>query len=306
LTYTKSPLNYMGGKYKLLPQIIPLFPKDINKFVDLFGGGFNVGINVDCEEVIYNDTLLELSDLFEHLYRLELEDILNQIDEVISTYNNLETHEDYYSLRTDYNRHKSWSKLFVLMSYSFNYLIRFNRQGEYNIPSGVGKCSFSKRAKSKLLDFKENISNKIIHFSSLDFRAFDINQLSSHDFVYIDPPYLISEATYNRGWTEKEETALLEFLDELNRRNIRFALSNVMEHKGLVNDKLLEWSKDYHVTYLNINYYDSFYSNKNRKTKNHATVEVLITNYLIPTEEETIQQVNIQPFVINPQVKIAF
>ncbi len=36
--YIKSPLNYTGGKYKLLPQIIPIFPSDINTFVDLFGG----------------------------------------------------------------------------------------------------------------------------------------------------------------------------------------------------------------------------------------------------------------------------
>lgn len=32
----QSPLNYTGGKYKLLPQILPLFPKDIDVFVDLF------------------------------------------------------------------------------------------------------------------------------------------------------------------------------------------------------------------------------------------------------------------------------
>ena len=37
--YIKSPLNYVGGKYKLLNEIIPLFPENINTFVDLFGGG---------------------------------------------------------------------------------------------------------------------------------------------------------------------------------------------------------------------------------------------------------------------------
>ena len=45
-TYVKSPLNYIGGKYKLLPEILPLFPENIGNFVDLFGGGFNVGANV--------------------------------------------------------------------------------------------------------------------------------------------------------------------------------------------------------------------------------------------------------------------
>lgn len=37
--YIQSPLNYTGGKYKLLKQIVPLFPTNIDIFVDLFGGG---------------------------------------------------------------------------------------------------------------------------------------------------------------------------------------------------------------------------------------------------------------------------
>ena len=36
--HIKSPLNYVGGKYKLLDKIIPLLPRNINTFVDLFGG----------------------------------------------------------------------------------------------------------------------------------------------------------------------------------------------------------------------------------------------------------------------------
>ena len=66
----QSPLNYTGGKYKLLPQILPLFPKDINVFVDLFCGGCNVGINVDCNRVIYNDlneNLVYLKNTFNNL-----------------------------------------------------------------------------------------------------------------------------------------------------------------------------------------------------------------------------------------------
>lgn len=49
----KSPLNYIGGKYRLLPQILPLFPKQINTFVDLFAGGLDVSINVDALSLIH-------------------------------------------------------------------------------------------------------------------------------------------------------------------------------------------------------------------------------------------------------------
>ena len=50
-----SPLNYTGGKYKLLPQIFPLFPDNVNTFVDIFCGGCNVGINVNAQHIICND-----------------------------------------------------------------------------------------------------------------------------------------------------------------------------------------------------------------------------------------------------------
>ena len=51
----KSPLNYVGGKYKLLPQILPYIPDNINTFVDLFTGGCNVGININANKIICND-----------------------------------------------------------------------------------------------------------------------------------------------------------------------------------------------------------------------------------------------------------
>lgn len=43
--YYKNPFNYVGGKYKLLPQILSLFPSHIDTFVDLFGGGRD---NLQC------------------------------------------------------------------------------------------------------------------------------------------------------------------------------------------------------------------------------------------------------------------
>lgn len=43
--YYKNPFNYTGSKYKLLPQILPLFPSNIDTFVDLFGGGRD---NLQC------------------------------------------------------------------------------------------------------------------------------------------------------------------------------------------------------------------------------------------------------------------
>ena len=65
-------------------------------------------------------------------------------------------------------------------------------------------------------------------------------------------------------------------LDKLDSQGVKFALSNVLYHKGLSNDILIEWSKKYRVYYL-----DKTYSNCNYhfKERNAKTVEVLVTNY---------------------------
>lgn len=63
----QSPLNYTGGKYKLLPQILPLFPKNIDLFVDLFCGGCNVGINVEANRFLYNDINRNLQYIYQTL-----------------------------------------------------------------------------------------------------------------------------------------------------------------------------------------------------------------------------------------------
>lgn len=82
----QSPLNYTGGKFKLLPQILPLFPKEINTFVDLFCGGCNVGINVEANRVIYNDIDRNLLYIYQTFKILGKEVIKELIYEIIDKY----------------------------------------------------------------------------------------------------------------------------------------------------------------------------------------------------------------------------
>lgn len=279
MDYIKSPLNYTGGKFKLLPQIMPLIPNNINTFVDLFGGGFNVGINVDCKNLVYNEITYQITDLFQNLHNEDFETIINNIENIIKKYNNITTKEDFLKLRKDYNEDKSWDKLFVLSCFGFNYSIRFNSKGDYNIPSGIGKCRYSYSMKDRIYYLKKSLDEKDVSFNSLDFRNVDLSTLTKEDFVYVDPPYLITKANYNDTWKEQEEKDLLKLLDELNDRGIRFALSNVFSHKGLNNEILIEWSKKYNVHYLNYHYNNSWYCNRSNGTKETTTLEVLITNY---------------------------
>jgi DNA adenine methylase len=76
----KSPLNYIGGKAKLLDQILPLFPKEINNFIDLFAGGCNVGVNVNAKKIYFNDNLTYLIEMYKVFQSNDLDITINHIE----------------------------------------------------------------------------------------------------------------------------------------------------------------------------------------------------------------------------------
>lgn len=281
--YIKSPLNYTGGKFKILEPVFQAFPKNIGTFVDVFAGGFNVGINAEAKRIICNDQITYLIELFKLFQKTEIDELLSNIKGLIQKYGLTQQNtEGYYALRSDYNQTKDLTQLFVLTCYAFNHQIRFNNSHEFNSPFGRNRSSFNGNIEKNLTQFCEALHKKNIEFSNLDFTELDYSGLGKEDLVYCDPPYLISTGNYNDGnrgfkdWKEKEERQLLDLLDDLNAKGIRFALSNVLYHKGLSNDLLIEWSKKYHIHYI-----DKTYSNCNYqfKERNAVTVEVLITNY---------------------------
>ena len=274
--YIKSPLNYVGGKYKLLKEILPLFPNEIDTFVDLFGGGFNVGINVNAEHIVYNDLEEHVVELLNYLSDNETEKLLSEIDSLIEKYNlSKENAEGFNQLREYYNEENNSPIVFYTMiCYAFNYQIRFNQNGKYNMPFGKARSSFNPSLRQKFIEFVEELHNKNITFLSESFETFNIEDLDSNDFVYCDPPYFNSVAAYNEqgGWTEEHEEMLLILLDSLNDKGVKFALSNNLKYD---NPLLDEWKNKYNIHYLNGDYSNCNY----HKIDRSKDVEVLITNY---------------------------
>lgn len=290
-----SPMNYIGGKYKLLPQILPLFPNNINTFVDLFCGGCNVGINVSAKKILFNDNLSYLIDLYKQFDCLSQEEVFQHIENRIIQFNlSLTNKEGYLELRKFYNSEKNPLDLFVLVAYSFNHQIRFNKAHEFNNPFGKDRSCFNSHMKNNLIDFLNALNNNSVSFTSCNFDEFDFSELTSSDFVYADPPYLITTGTYNdgkrgfTGWNEIQEKKLLSILDSLDERKICFALSNVIEHRGKENWILKNWinNNNYFVSYLSKNYSNSNYHIIDRNP--NSTIEVLITNYIPNIEKENL------------------
>jgi len=280
---TKSPMNYTGGKYKLIKQLFPLFPDKVDgTFVDLFCGGLDIATNVyPCKRIIANDIDTLVVGIYRKMASMTIEDVLAHIDGRIEEYGlSISNAEGYNAFRRFYNEgERNPLDLFVLICYSFNHQIRFNSKGEFNMPFGKDRSYFNDSLRKNLIAFHKKIVERGIIFTTRSFNELKLDKMSNKDFIYCDPPYLITCATYNEngGWGEKEERELYAFLDEANARGIKFALSNVMSNKGQDNEILKEWAKKYRVIHLNQTYSNCSYHAKDRDKT--TTDEVLVVNY---------------------------
>ncbi len=168
--------------------------------------------------------------------------------------------------------------LYTLMVYGFNNDIRFNRKGEYNLP--VGKTDFNKNNLKKITEYSERVKNLDIKFICADYNSEEARKyILTSDFVYIDPPYLITTAVYNEEskWNQNSERQLIGLLDELNKKKIKFALSNVLTKVGVTNNILSDWldkNKNVRIHEMNYHYRSCSYNKKDRDANEQ---EVLIT-----------------------------
>ena len=297
--FVNSALNYTGSKYRLLGQIMPFLPKNNDIFIDLCCGGGSVGINASAKKIILNDkntSLIGILRLFQNVNFGKLE---SEIESIIDEFNLSKSSQFGYKfynadsssglgkinkiaferLKFHYNSNKSAILLFVLLIFSFNNQIRFNSKGEFNLP--CGKRDFNDKMRKKLRDFVNILQNKNIEILNFDFREFykfldDFSKEKS--FFYIDPPYYLANASYNEngGWSYKDEKELLEFLDALNNKNIKFAFSNVLYHNEKEHSMLKNWQEksNYKLHILNFSY-----KNCNYQRNKTSSQEVLVTNY---------------------------
>lgn len=290
----KSFLNYPGGKYRLLKQILPLFPASYSQFVDLFAGSAVVSVNTLLQAPTHaydnNECLIELLNFVK---QTPTDEIITGVEKTINNFGLSNTAKNgyaaykcdsaaglakvnktaYTNLREAYNSDHDVLKLYTLIVFGFNNQIRFNRSGGFNNP--VGKRDFNSQMAQKLEAFSNRVKHMDIEFVATDFREISPNMYDA--FYYVDPPYLVTTAVYNEngGWSEQDEQDLLKMLDSINVAGNKFALSNVLSSKGHDNNLLMEWAKNYNVHYLDANYSNSNY----QTSEKGGSVEVLITNF---------------------------
>lgn len=294
----RSPFFYVGDKYKLVPQIKKEMPKAIERFIEPFCGGGSVFLNIEAKEYHLNDIDGYMINLhkFLNVYKTrecEFFDIIkNSVKhyglsasfigdnvpaeikaEYVKTYYAKFNKEAYKKLREDFNMDKSnMLLLYLLLIYGFNHMIRFNTKGDFNLP--VGNVDFNFNVVKALKAYFKAAREKKVFFYNQDFEKFMDNfDLTPNDMIYLDPPYLITFSEYNKLWNDHEEKRLLDMLDCLDQKQVKFAISNMIWQKGKYNALFNYWAQKYRIINIDSNYI-SYHDNSIKDS-----VEVLVVNY---------------------------
>lgn len=307
----KSPLNYTGNKFRILDQMLPHFPHQVNNMVDLFCGGATVGLNTPCEHVTFIDNNPFVIGLLEFLATHDADHILADLERLIRHYNlsysardgyrfykDQLTDENYnnglkeyntlgfYALRADYNAlaNKRTARanlmLYALLVYGFNNDLRFSKDNHYNLP--VGKTDLNSSNIRKVREYIDRIHEIDANFICGDFRDPAVRlHIDAADFVYMDPPYLITDAVYNEcgQWGRESEEALLAMLDDFLVLGKNFCLSNVLEKTTAHNDLLASWIET-HVNEIQVYDIDYHYrgASYNKKHRDGNEREIIVIN----------------------------
>ncbi|MBM68201.1 MAG: hypothetical protein CME43_01830 [Haliea sp.] len=263
----KPPFHYTGNKYKTIPMIISNTPDGCGRYIDLFGGSGVVACNLAShgyENVCYNERDTKVFDLFNfasHASRsAEFKERLCQINNSYP-----DTKEAYLNLRQSYNECNSNFHLYLLVCRSFSNGIRFNSKGEFNLPYGERNHFDINRI--------EACSGLNISTFNSDFRDF---KFYDDDWVFIDPPYTGTTATYNKGWSIKDDQDLFEMMDRFSERGIKFCYTNVLSNRGFNNDMLQDYLNNRKYNVLSTN---GDFRNTSFRKSDEPTQEIMVMNY---------------------------
>ena len=269
----KPFLKWAGGKRQLLPEINKYIPKSFNTYYEVFVGAGAVFLDLEKEHCVINDKNEELINCYNV--------IKNNVEELIKELKTYHNSKEFFLHIRGLDRDKKYNELgpikkaarFIYLNRTcFNGLYRVNKKGYFNVPFGDYK-------NPKIVD-EENLRaihnylvGKNIEITNVDF-VDCLKNVKEGDFVYLDPPYdplnTTSDFTaYGKdGFSKEDQKRLKEALDDLNKKNIKWLLSNSST------DFIKELYKDYTIIEV-----DARRNINSDATKRGAIKEVLVKNF---------------------------
>jgi DNA adenine methylase len=271
------PIKCQGIKSKLVSWIQETLAWDGHgRWIEPFVGSGVVGFNVAPQTALFCDSNPHLIRFYAELKTGTITPGIVREFLVSESKQLARDGEDYYyQVRERFNRKLEPLDFLFLNRSCFNGVIRFNRQGKFNVPFGHKPERFSKAYITKIVNQIEFVYKKAQvsdwTFLCQDFRKTLATDITERDFVYCDPPYAGRHVDYFNGWGKQEERDLYALL---KRCPARFTLST-WHHNQYRQNPYIEmcWSEFHIVTR------EHFYHVGAKETNRNPMVEALVMNF---------------------------
>lgn len=272
------PIKCQGIKTKLVGDIKRLADSQrFERWIEPFCGSCVVAFNIQPKRALLTDSNVHIIRLYQDIQRGTLspgivKNFLIEEGEKLR----LGGEGFYYSIRERFNDKPSSLDFLFLNRSCFNGVMRFNRQGKFNVPYGHKANRFAQPYISKIANQVRRISEVIARydwtFDVADFRR-TLARTKPGDLVYADPPYAGRHVDYFNSWSDTDE---VDLATELKRSECAFILSTWHSNEFRTNSMIEHnWSlPEFHLFTRK-----HFYHVGSTEDLRHPMIEALITNF---------------------------
>ncbi len=241
------PIKCQGIKTKLVPFIKEKVNRsDDGLWIEPFLGTGVVAFNLEPAHAILVDKNRYIISLYQGIQRGEITGL--------HVRNFLEKHGHalelggknyYYQMRDDFNENGDPLYFLFLNRSDFNGMIRFNRNGEFNVPFCQKPNRFGKAYITKICNQVDRVAQVLkgkdwLFLCSSWQTAF--NYATEDDYIYLDPPYIGRDTSYVGEWSDADAIELAEYA---HRTPANVCLSMWKENEFRENSHLTTYWSDF-------------------------------------------------------------
>ena len=237
--YLTPIIKWSGGKSDEIKMFNKYFPDNYNIYIEPFIGGGSVYFHLNPLNAVINDIHTELVDLYQTIGNGESD----KIYEFMETNPNDEI--TYYKIRDEMiinDKLDSAKRFYYQRKTCFRGMLRYNKNGKFNIPFGRYKTINYSELKNKdyeLLLNRTEILNK-------DFNYIFENYNNENNFMFLDPPYDSEFTDYGYCQFGKKEQEHLAFLFKNTKIKCLMIIGKTKFIEDLYKDYIIdEYDKKY-------------------------------------------------------------